>query len=89
MLKDIASVTPLEGYRLRLRFEDGVEGEVDVSQLVAFEGVFADLKNTRNFQEVRVDLEMGTIVWPGGADLDPDVLYALVAGEPIDVVKRR
>ena len=27
------------------------------------------------FRSVRVDEEAGTIVWPNGADLDPDVLY--------------
>jgi hypothetical protein len=27
------------------------------------------------FRSVRVDPELGTIVWPNGADIDPDVLY--------------
>ena len=27
------------------------------------------------FRAVRVDEELGTIVWPNGADIDPDVLY--------------
>ncbi|PYN20700.1 MAG: DUF2442 domain-containing protein, partial [Candidatus Rokuibacteriota bacterium] len=41
MMVDVVEVRPLEGYRLYLRFEDGAEGEVDVSGLVPFEGVFA------------------------------------------------
>ena len=44
MLKDIVYVEALEGHRLRLRFEDGVEGVLDVSELVTFRGVFAPLK---------------------------------------------
>ena len=83
MLKDVVEVTAVGGYRLRLRFEDGVEGEVDVAELVPFDGVFAELREPATFERVRVDTELGTIVWPGGADLDPDVLYARVSGEPI------
>jgi hypothetical protein len=74
-------------YRLHLRFEDGVEGIVDVTEFVPFTGVFAPLKDKTYFARVRVDADIGTICWPNGADLDPDVLYAAVTGEAIDVVK--
>lgn len=76
MLKDVVEVGVRQGFRLYLRFEDGAEGEVDVSALVPFEGVFADLRDPLEFAKVRVDSELGTICWPSGADLDPDVLYA-------------
>jgi len=83
MLKDIVDVHVLDGYRLRLRFEDGVEGVVDVARLVKFTGVFAPLQERDYFAQVRVNPDTGTICWPNDADLDPDVLYALVSGEPI------
>ena len=70
-------------YRLRLRFDDDVEGEIDVAAMVAFEGVFAPLKDPKVFGAVRVDPALGTIVWPNGADLDPDVLHAVVTGKPV------
>jgi hypothetical protein len=85
MLKDIIEVRPTGDYRLRLRFEDGVEGEVDVAELVRFEGVFAPLKDRAEFVKVTVNPDLGTICWPSGADLDPDVLYAKVTGEEISV----
>ncbi len=80
MLIDVVAVQPLDGHRLRLRFEDGVEGDVDVSALVAFTGVFAALRDRAAFAAVRVDPNLGTIVWPNGADLDPVVLHAAVTG---------
>ena len=83
MLKDVVSVTPLDGYRLRLRFEDGAVGEVDVAALIAFRGVFAALREKAVFDQAQVDAELGTVVWLGGGDLDPDVLYAHATGEPL------
>ena len=83
MLKDIVRVEPTTDHRLRLAFEDGVEGEVDIAELVEFVGVFAPLKDRREFLKVRVDPELGTICWPNGADLDSDVLYARVTGKGI------
>ena len=85
MLVDIVGVTVLDGHKLRLRFQDGVEGVVDLDALVAWDGVFEPLQDPARFAEVRVDPELGTICWPNGADLDPDVLYSLVTGQPIEL----
>jgi hypothetical protein len=87
MLKDIVEVQPTKDYWLRLRFEDGAEGEVDVADLIQFEGIFAPLKDRNEFLQVFVDPELGTICWPNGADLAPDVLYAKVTGEDITVAQ--
>ena len=83
MLKDVVAVEALEPYRLRLMFEDGVSGEVDLARLIRFEGVFAPLRDPESFRAVRVEPDAGTVVWPNGADLDPDVLYAEVTGVPV------
>jgi hypothetical protein len=83
MLKDVVQVTPLNDYRLAARFEDGVEGEIDVCATVRFEGVFAPLADPEFFRQVRVNEELGVICWPNGADLDSDVLYSEVTGAPI------
>ncbi len=87
MLKDIVEVRPLGGHRLFLRFEDGVAGELDFAVRLRFEGVFAALRDPAVFAQVRLDRELGTLVWPNGADLDPDVLYADVSGIPICLPK--
>ncbi|MGA2620640.1 MAG: DUF2442 domain-containing protein [Thermoguttaceae bacterium] len=83
MLKDIVEARAMEGYKAYLRFEDGVEGMVDLGRLIRFEGVFAPLRDPDEFARMTVNRDLGTVCWPSGADLDPDVLYAEVAGQPI------
>lgn len=82
MLKDVVEVQHRGGQRLFLRFEDGTAGEIDLSERLTYEGVFAPLRDERDFAQVAVNGELGTICWSTGADLDPDVLYAWVKGEP-------
>jgi hypothetical protein len=63
-------------YVVRLSFTDGSEGTVDLGPWIEGRtGVFAALQEPAFFACVSVDQEAGTIVWPNGADLDPDVLY--------------
>ncbi|HBL11527.1 MAG TPA: DUF2442 domain-containing protein [Cyanobacteria bacterium UBA11162] len=88
MLKDIVAVKPLDGYQLWLRFEDGVEGVVDISQVISFSGIFAPLQDLAYFAQVQIHPELGTIVWQNGADLDPDVLYSLATKCPISTYSR-
>ena len=83
MLQDIVDVRPLGRHRLFLRFEDGVSGELDFAGRLRVEGVFAPLRDPALFAQVHLNPDRGTIEWPGGADLDPDVLYAELAGTPI------
>lgn len=83
MLKDIIRVKPLKDFHLHLEFEDGAKGEVDMRKLVNFRGVFEALKDETFFAKVDVNHEWGTIFWPNGPDLDPDVLYSMVTGEEI------
>lgn len=83
MLKDILEAKPLANYQLYVRFEDGVEGVVDLAKLIDFTGVFAPLQDQQIFAQVQVNSEWGTVHWPNGADLDPDVLYSLVSGKPL------
>ena len=59
-----------------------MEGVVDLAPHLRFRGVFEPLREPAYFAQVCVDRELGTVVWPNGADLDPDVLYARIAGTP-------
>lgn len=83
MLKDIVQVTPQDNYSLEILFEDGVKGIVNIAELVEFTGVFAPLKAPEYFAQVKVDPDLFTVCWPNGADLDPDVLYSKITGQPL------
>lgn len=69
---------PLPSYRLLLRFEDGVEGEVDLSDLVG-RGVFKAWNDIRRFEDVSIG-EGGELRWRNDLDLCPDALYMKVTG---------
>lgn len=73
-LFDIVDVRPLDPFFLHITFEDGLEGDIDIAQLVRFEGVFQPLSDEDFFAKVSVNSETGTIHWPNGADISPTTL---------------
>lgn len=89
MLYDVTAVEARPGFTVWVRFENGVEGEVDLSDL-AGHGVFERwTKKPAEFAEVSVDPESGTLTWPGGLDVAPDRLYADVLRATGDSGARR
>jgi hypothetical protein len=76
MLYDVIAAEPRGDFKVWVRFENGVEGEADLSDL-AGRGVFKRwTENPSEFGQVKVDSESGTLIWPGGLDVAPDRLYA-------------
>lgn len=65
----------LPDYRVRVRFNDGVEGVVDLARLIGSHeaGVFSALRDARIFAAARV--EHGVLTWPGEIDLAPDAMH--------------
>lgn len=59
---------------VRVTFSDDVTREVDLSNFLRGP-IFEELHDPARFAELTVDPQLGTIVWPNGADIDPDVLY--------------
>jgi len=71
----VKSVKVLDGFQVRLLFTDGTEKTVDLAPYLRGP-IFDPLKkDPARFREVTVDPELGTIVWPNGADVCPDVLF--------------
>lgn len=75
----IVEARPLEKFKVRVRFDDNVEGVVDLSD-VAGKGIFAAWNDPAVFPAVFIDPLTHTLAWPGGIDLCPDSLYAEVTG---------
>jgi len=70
----ILKVEPVGDFRLRVRFSDGMEGERDFSDVIAEGGVMVEpLKNLAFF--ARAFIELGTLTWPNGFDLDSIALH--------------
>ena len=71
----VTSVEVSEGFELLLGFSNGERKVIDVEWLL-HGPIFDPIREDPDFfRTVRVDEECGTIVWPNGADIDPDVLY--------------
>jgi len=83
-MKRVSKVKVLPGYRLKLDFDDGVSGTVDLSDAVG-KGVFALWRDPLAFDQVRIG-SSGELVWGDRIDLCPDALYLKVTGKkPEDI----
>ena len=74
-MRVVTGVAVVSEYVVDLAFDDGSTRRVDLEPFL-WGQVFEAVRRDYNvFRQVRVDAEIGTIVWPGGADIDPDVLH--------------
>jgi hypothetical protein len=75
-MSDLARVTNVELLdvrSLRVTFSDGIVRELDFAD--ALPGVLTAIDDDETFAAVTVDPVAGTVAWPNGIDLDPDVLH--------------
>lgn len=73
LLVRVQSVEPGDGFTVNIRFTDGSSRTIDLAPYLlgpVFEPIRSDPSLFRSMQ-----VEEGTIAWPNGADIDPDVLY--------------
>lgn len=61
-------------YTLRVGFDDGVEQTIDFQPVLAGE-LYRPLRDLTLFNQVAIDKEVHTLVWPNGADFDPATLH--------------
>ncbi len=80
----IETVQPLNGYRLKVRFNDGLEGVFPVEPAQRG-GVFLKLLEAKTFDAVTINSDFGCVEWPGGIDLCPDTMHRAMSGLEIEL----
>ena len=61
-------------YRLKIWFDDDTSQEIDFKPILRGQ-IYGHLKDVSRFCQVEIDPEIHTLVWPGGADFDPETLH--------------
>lgn len=65
----------IEGpYTLRVQFDDATEQRIDFQPVLAGE-IYGPIRDLSLFNQVQIDPEVHTLVWPNGADFDPETLH--------------
>lgn len=76
MLHKIEKVEYVDGYKLKLKFNDNTKKIVDLeSWILEGRGYLLPLKDIEYFKKVQLDEFQYSICWPNGADFCPDSLY--------------
>jgi len=75
-------------YTLRVQFDDGVEQVINFRDVLWGE-LFGPLQDEKLFNQVRIDPEVHTLVWPNGADFDPATLHDWPTYEPAIVARAK
>ena len=74
LIVKVKSVTVPELYKIKVIFDDATERTIDLEYLLAGP-MYGPLKDPEIFKGVTVDPDAATVVWPNGADYDPETLY--------------
>ena len=83
MISEPKEVKPLENYRIFLKFADGKEGIVDLSEFRG-KGVFKAWDEGGLFEKVHIDTETKAIAWNENLELDVNSLYLKLIGKSFD-----
>ena len=72
---EVTSAQYRDGYRIRVRFNDGQEGDVDLTDAL-WGPVFEPLRDLSVFRRFQISEVLHTIAWENNADLAPEYLLA-------------
>ena len=83
-MQKVTEVRALDGFRLQVKFSDGVSGTIDLSHLVGC-GVFALWNDPARFRDVYVG-DGGQISWSDSVDICPDAVYMQITGKTAEAL---
>lgn len=78
MFFDVVEAEYIADYKIKLSFENGKRGIVDLKDYSKKGGVFEDFKDKNYFMKFYVNKDLGTICWPNGADIAPETLLGKI-----------
>ena len=74
VVREIIEARIVKDYTIEIIFDDFKKGRIDLRPFLG-KGIFKGLLVKRKFRQMKVNAELGTICWPNGADIAPDMLY--------------
>lgn len=83
MIITIETANYLDNYRLKLTFNTGESGIVDLQDLIFKYKAAAPLRDIANFKDFKLD-EWSTVTWNCGFDVSPETLYERATGKQIN-----
>jgi hypothetical protein len=86
MYYSAVSAEYVDGYRVRVTFEDGRSGVVDLEPYARRGGVFAPLSDLTFFRQFRINPDFGVICWGDDIDIAPESLYEQTVGKRVAMV---
>ncbi len=86
-LPHVTAVTVLRQWRLRVSFNDGFTGDVDLSDLKDAGPYWEPLRDAEFFAKAFVDPRSRTVAWPGDVDIAPETLYEDARNNPVNAPK--
>ncbi len=87
LMIDVTDFEIVGPYTLRITFNDGAMRTINFEP-VLYGYYYAPLRDLDFFNQVRLDPEVHTLVWPNSADFDPATLYNWHQGDGAELAQR-
>lgn len=81
MYYDLTKADYVKDYKIKVVFEDGTSGMVDLEKIIRKGGIFTELKDQNKFKQFFIHEELKVLTWNNDIDIAPETVYKLAIGE--------